>query len=160
MKRTIFFITIFLFLLSIPVFSQQGQLNRAAQYFLGTEDELLVPVNIWGFVQRPGQYMVPNNTDLISLISYAGGPTEHAKINKIRIVRNDPQLGTKVWIINVKQYLETGDQRLIPVLRPGDTIVVKGTTFHWISRLFEFIARIATIAQIFYFVAIAQNALD
>ena len=62
-----------------------GQTNRssAAQYYLGENDEILVPVNIWGFVRLPGQYFVPNNTDLISLLSFAGGPTEDAKISNI-----------------------------------------------------------------------------
>src|SRR4030042_6590995 len=67
--------------------------NRGAQYFLGSEDELLIPVNVWGFVQRPGQYMVPANTELITLLSYAGGPTESAKIDNIRIVGREPQAG-------------------------------------------------------------------
>ncbi len=60
---------------------------RGAQYFLGEEDELLMRVNIWGFVRKPGQYMVPTDTDLISLISFAGGPVEQAKVKAIKIVR-------------------------------------------------------------------------
>lgn len=60
---------------------------RGAQYFLGSEDELLMRVNIWGFVRKPGQYMVPTDTDLISLISFAGGPVEQAKVKAIKIVR-------------------------------------------------------------------------
>jgi hypothetical protein len=133
--------------------------DRAAQYYLGSADELLVPVNIWGFVMKPGQYMVPNNTDLVSLLSYAGGPTENANINNIRIIRNDPRRGNEVWKINVKRFIETGDERLIPPLKPGDTIIVKGTAFHWITKFFEFVSRLTTIAQIFYFIAIAQKSL-
>lgn len=60
---------------------------RGAQYFLGDQDELLMRVNIWGFVRKPGQYMVPTDTDLISLISFAGGPVEQAKVKAIKIVR-------------------------------------------------------------------------
>jgi len=153
-----------LFVFSAVVYSQsiggQSQRSSAAQYYLGEDDELLVPVNIWGFVRLPGQYFVPNNTDLISLLSFAGGPTEDAKISNIRLIRNDPKQGSTVWKVDVKKYIETGDERIIPLLRPGDTIIVSGTTFHWISRFFEFVARLATIAQIFYFVAIAQNAFE
>lgn len=47
-------------------------------------------VNIWGFVRKPGQYMVPTDTDLISLMSFAGGPVEQAKIKSIKIVRINP----------------------------------------------------------------------
>ena len=165
-KRISLFFILFVGLFSlVPYFSLMAQgaqypiRNRAAQYYLGTEDELLVPVNIWGFVSKPGQYMVPNNTDLISLLSFAGGPVDGAKISKILVVRSNPKLGNTVFKVNVKKYLETGDERLIPVLKPGDNIIVKGTTFHWISRFFEFVARLTTIAQIFYFIAIAQKAM-
>ncbi|MBN1780650.1 hypothetical protein JW948_05950 [bacterium] len=162
-NRAVLFMTLFFILaglLSGQSIGGQSTRNSAAQYYLGEDDELLVPVNIWGFVRLPGQYFVPNNTDLISLLSFAGGPSEDAKISNIRIIRNDARQGNSVWNVDVKKYLETADERLIPNLRPGDTVIVSGTTFHWISRFFEFVARLATIAQIFYFVAIAQNALN
>ena len=137
-----------------------GAVNRGAQYYLGSEDELLVPVNIWGFVQKPGQYLVPNNTDLISLLSFAGGPTEDAKISNIRIVRSDPRLGSQIWKIDVDRYIETGDERLIPTLKPNDTVVVKATTFYWVSRMFEFVSRLAIFAQIYYFIVVADSWKD
>ena len=133
--------------------------NRAAQYYLGTEDELLVPVNIWGFVQRPGQYMVPNNTDLISLLSFAGGPVDGAKISNVKIVRSDPNFGERVWKVNVKKYLKTGEDRLIPVLKPGDTVVVKGTTYHWLRNFFSFLASFSVFVQMFYWIIVAQQQL-
>ncbi len=40
----------------IPV--QQG--DRPAQYILGGDDVLLINVNLWGHVQRPGIYSVPS----------------------------------------------------------------------------------------------------
>ena len=140
--------------------AQEGMIqpirNRAAQYYLGYEDELLIPVNVWGFVQKPGQYMVPNNTDLISLLSFAGGPSENAKISNIRIIRNDQKLGNIVYKVNVKKFIESGDERLIPMLKPGDTIIVKGTTFHWITKFFEFVSRIAVLVNIYYLISLAQ----
>lgn len=142
---------------------QQTQIpgqRQAAVYYLGTEDELLVPVNIWGFVARPGQYWIPNNTDLISLLSFAGGPTEDAKIGEIRIVRSDEKLGNIIIPVDVKKYLETADNRLIPLLKPGDTVVVKGTTFYWIKSVFDFLSKFTVFAQIFYFVAIANERLQ
>jgi hypothetical protein len=133
--------------------------DRAAQYYLGTEDELLVPVNIWGFVQKPGQYLVPNNTDLVSLLSFAGGPSENAKISRIRLIRSDSKLGSHVYNIDLQKYLESGDDRINPTLKPGDTIIVKGTTFHWINKFFEFVSRLAIFAQIYYFIVISQDYL-
>lgn len=160
----LFYILAMVFFFLIPDFLVLAQervqyptRSQAAQYYLGTADEIVVPINIWGFVQKPGQYMVPNNTNLVSLLSYAGGPIEGAKISKIKIVRNDPNTSNPVFIVNVRKYLDTGDFRLIPTLKPGDTIVVKGTTFNWIQKFFSFLASFAVFAQIVYFVAIAQE---
>ncbi|MBM4162658.1 MAG: hypothetical protein FJ217_16365 [Ignavibacteria bacterium] len=44
-------------------------------------------VNIWGFVQKPGRYEVPSSTDLIQLISYAGGPVQYAKLDEVKLTR-------------------------------------------------------------------------
>jgi hypothetical protein len=154
----------FAVLLLLPLtlaFSQKAPQNfsvdRAAQYYLGTSDELLIPVNVWGFVQKPGQYMVPDNTDLIALLSFAGGPAENARLSHIRIIRNDPKTGNVVYKIDVKRFIDTADERLIPNLRPGDTVIVDGTTFHWINRFFEFVSRLAIIAQIYYLIAISES---
>ncbi len=157
--KSLIFLSIGLFLLQGRILAQQtgGATNRASQYYLGREDELLIPVNVWGFVKNPGQYMVPNNTDLISLLSYAGGPNENAKISTIKIVRNDPKRGNQVWKVDVKRFLDTADYRLIPALKPNDTIIVKGTTFYWVSKFFEFVSRLAVFAQIYYFIVIAEN---
>ncbi len=134
--------------------------RQAAVYYMGSEDELLVPVNIWGFVQRPGQYWIPNNTDLLSLISFAGGPLQDAKLGNVRIVRSDKELGNIIIPVDVKKYLETADTRLIPLLRPGDTVVLKGTTFYWIKSAFDFLSRFTAFAQIIYFVVIADAYLN
>ena len=156
-----FILIYFLFGLNLAVYSQDPvafqNSSRAAQYYLGSDNELRIPVNIWGFVKNPGQYMVPNNTDLISLLSYAGGPLEGAKLNTIQIVRNNAKDGNQVWKIDVKKYIETADVKLIPVLKPGDTIVVKGTTFHWITKSLDFISKLLVFAQLYYLIAIAQN---
>jgi len=155
---------ILLILGNSSLFGQGGTVqtgpNRAAQYYLGYEDELLIPVNIWGFVQKPGQYMVPDNTELIALLSYAGGPTNDAKISNIRIIRNDPTQGNIVYVINVKKFIDTGDERLIPSLKPGDTIIVKGTTFHWITRFFSFISQLAVLVNIYYLISLSQWYAD
>jgi hypothetical protein len=154
-------LALLLVLPAVVVFAQKSPQNfsvdRAAQYYLGTSDELLIPINVWGFVQKPGQYMVPDNTDLVALLSFAGGPAENARLSHIRIIRNDPKTGNVVYKIDVKRFIETADERLIPNLRPGDTIIVDGTTFHWVNRFFEFVSRLAIIAQIYYLIAISES---
>ncbi|MBN2356727.1 SLBB domain-containing protein [candidate division KSB1 bacterium] len=127
--------------------AQQDQV-RPAQYFLGSQDQVLMAVNVWGFVHRPGQYMVPYDTDLISLISFAGGPKEEAKIKNIKVVRAAKSDNPQVIEVDVKKFLSTGQLTDIPVLKPGDTVVVSGSSFHFISRFFDFTIRIAALVQI------------
>ena len=160
MKQLSGIVTLFLVLLSFVLVQAQtsGFYNQggAAQYYLGDKDQVLMPVNIWGFVTKPGQYMVPYGTDLVSLLSYAGGPREEAKIKSIKVVRGagSTESGQKEQVIDVdvKNFLETGKSEIIPVLKPGDTVVVSGTTFHFVSRFFDFAWRIATLVQVWAFV--------
>ena len=124
--------------------------QSAAQYFLGDQDQVLMAVNVWGVVNKPGQYMVPLETDLVSLLSYAGGPQEDARIKGIKLVRSVSD-SSKVFEIDVNNFVNHGDLKENPVLRPGDTIVVSGTTFHLFSKIFDLTWRVATIVQAFYF---------
>ncbi|MBN1558889.1 hypothetical protein JW998_01475 [candidate division KSB1 bacterium] len=108
-------------------------------------------INVWGFVNVPGQYMVPLETDLVSLLSYAGGPREDARIKRIRVVRTSAESDSSAVIdIDVKDFVDTGDLEQNPVLRPGDTVVVSGTAFHLVNKVFELGFRIAMIVQAVY----------
>ena len=113
----------------------QNSLNRAAQYFLGAKDEVLIKVNVLGYIQRPGQYLVPRHTDLISLISFAGGEQKGANLSKVRILRkaalqertngqNGRDNRDKIITVNVKRYFESGDASHIPTVNAGDTILI------------------------------------
>ena len=136
------------------LFAQEGQTQitarpQGSRYFLGGQDDILMQVNVWGLVRRPGQYMVPYDTDLVNLLSYAGGPLEDAKMKNVKVIR--PATGenkSQVIKVDVKKFINTGDISIIPKLEPGDTIVVSATAFHHISRFFEFVSRVMIIAQI------------
>ncbi len=113
----------------------------------GTE-QLKIKAYIWGQVKKPGLYIVPDNTDLLTLISSAGGPTENAKLSKIRIIRTTEE-GDKVIWVNMKKYIETGDPELIPVLKPGDTVVVSGSTYYAFTKAVDWLAQIAIILSVY-----------
>ena len=139
--------------------------NRGAQYQIGDDDELLIKVNIWGLVRMPGQYLVPNNTDLISLISYAGGPTESAQTKKVKLVRTtlvtpdgkNRETDKKIYQFNIKRFLETGDSELNPQLMPNDTILISGSAVHLFSKFFEFAEKMIYFVQIYLMIKIAGD---
>jgi hypothetical protein len=89
--------------------------NASAYTFSGTrsnEATLKINTYIWGQIYKPGLYIVPDDTDLLTLLSLAGGPKEDAKLTKIRIVRPTVDGERIIWI-NMKKYLETGDEKMI-----------------------------------------------
>ncbi len=174
-------------------YSSNSDSNRGSIYYFGDNDELLMRVNVWGFVQKPGQYMVPKDTDLISLISFAGGPREQAKLSKIKLIRRENDSGSEhvqkgeskqfamngpqsaisaddeanalargdgkqlIHKVNVKRYKKTGDESLIPQLKPGDTIIVEGSRFHFITKALDFTGRLAVFVNIYYLIKLSQN---
>ncbi|OQX87384.1 hypothetical protein B6D60_03990 [candidate division KSB1 bacterium 4484_87] len=139
-------------------FSQDEKYPRGAQYYLGTDDQLLIKVNVWGFVAKPGQYLVPSGTDLVSLISFAGGPIEGAKLSKIKIIRPHNTRTKKsddakaVIVVDVNKFIKTGDPKVIPVLKPDDTIVISGTKWYHFSKALEVITKVGYLVQIYAFI--------
>ncbi len=99
-------------------------------YALNGESGLTISVNLWGYVGKPGRYDVPSSTDLVQLISLAGGPTADAELNKVEIVRQEMQPDStfrpKVIPVNLEKFKSDGDQT--PLLSPGDTIIVPGSS--------------------------------
>ncbi len=85
----------FLFLILIVFTATIGRAQEKAsseQYLLGTEEKLEMKVHVWGEVIKPGEYRVPYDTNVLELISIAGGPTVYANISKIRLTRESESL--------------------------------------------------------------------
>ncbi len=143
----VFALLAFLFPVSV-LYGQQS--TQGAQYyvFLGSDKELQKNVQIWGQVFKPGMYSVPQTTDLVALISLAGGPTEYSNLSKIKIVRTNPR--PRVLRVNLKSYMGTGDSKLQPLLKPGDTVVIPGTLFYGFEKLVRIVSQLAIVANVYY----------
>jgi len=148
-------ILIFLVLLSINVFAQDttsSDTNSGSVYLysgtLQSSEQLKIKTYIWGRVRNPGLYIMPDNTDLLTLISSAGGPLEDAKLSKVRIVRSIEGTEEIIWV-DLKEYLDTGDNSLIPVLQPGDTVVISGTTFYAFTKVTDWLSKIAVALSVY-----------
>lgn len=152
--------------------SNSGSFNRGSQYYLGDKDEILMNVNVWGYVSKPGQYLVPRHTDLITLISFAGGPREGANLNKVIIIREDTGNFTNdqnendsdgtnwqsekipILTVSVDDHIKRGIRGALPVLQAGDTVIIpesggsKFQKFLGVNSLLSIIAAAATVAII------------
>jgi hypothetical protein len=147
-----FLVTVFVFLLTLNSIGQEFDTqipiqrgDRPAQYILGGDDILLINVNLWGHVQRPGIYSIPSAYGLIDLISSAGGPAQTARLSDIRIIRKNQQ----VVKVDVEKYIKTGNSDLLPPLQPGDTIIVSGSVYDIFTSIIGIARDLAIIANVF-----------
>jgi hypothetical protein len=131
----LFFIITFGYSQDLQLDQQYRPGDRPAQYILGDEDVLLININLWGHVQRPGIYSIPSSFNIIDLLSSAGGPLKTARLNDVRIIRKNQE----VIKVNIKEFIKTGNKDLLVPLQPGDVIIVSGS----IADIFERIVRIA-----------------
>ena len=151
-RNIVLFVILLLFINLFPQNVGSGAVGNVSAFtFTGALNEpgqLQMLTYIWGHIPRPGLYIVPDDTDVLTLISLAGGPTDDAKIRSIRIVRSSPDSEGEVIFVDLKRYIETGDASLIPKLKPGDTVVVSGSAYFAFRRFVQFLSNIATALSI------------
>jgi hypothetical protein len=133
------------------------QIERGAQYYIGDENQLMIRVNIWGRVQKPGQYFVPSDTDLITMISVAGGPADKSRIDNVKVVRINATGAEEVIEVNIKKFLKTGDRELIPDLQPEDTILVSGSMWYIFTSVVQVVSQLAIVANVYYLASLASK---
>lgn len=105
-------------------------------YLLGEEQRLEIVVSVIGAVQHPGEYRVPDDTDVLELIAKAGGPNEFANLAGVSLRRREGaglQGGTEMIIpVNISAFLSREDAPVPPVLAPGDVVSVpRNRTAKW-----------------------------
>jgi NADH:ubiquinone oxidoreductase subunit F (NADH-binding) len=126
--------------------------SAASYYYIAKPGELTMQVNVWGFVKNPGRYEVASSTDLIQLISFAGGPVQYAKLDEVKLTRqilNDSTGAKQEFILNL-EHLDKLNQSSL-ALYPGDTIFIDHTAWLTIRDVFSVVTTAAVITS-----AIAQ----
>ncbi|WP_438462824.1 SLBB domain-containing protein [Marinomonas sp. PE14-40] len=81
--------------------------------------ERRLSVMVLGFVQTPGEIDLPQNSNVQMAINKAGGLSQGAQLDKLQIRR-----GEQTIQFDYKQYLDTGNQNVLPALQPKDVIFV------------------------------------
>lgn len=83
---------------------------------------ILMQVNLWGSIGKPGIHHVPVRTDLVTLLSLAGGTQADADLDRITIKRRISDREELLRIDGEKLLTETGMKS--PQLEPNDIIVI------------------------------------
>ena len=174
----LFFLSVFLFLQLVnsnSIFSQVQQYQKD-NYILGNKENILtIVVHIWGEVNRPGEYIVSDGTNVLELISKAGGPTIYSNLSHIVLTRGNFEDIRNAYIsndsitvasqikqmpkymqnkqiikINLKDYLETKSNLAPVILKPGDVIIVKRNMWYKWQSILRVVSQIAIFIQAWY----------
>lgn len=105
------------------VFTVTKPAPNSNEFFAGAyQGATLMKVNVVGGVHRPGVYNVPVNSELNSVLSYAGGPTKEADLDKV-YVKSRVGDNYKVKKINMEEFFSNPDESPYK-LRPDDYVYV------------------------------------
>ena len=106
-------------------------------YLVGEPQGLEMMVHIIGEVQKPGEYRVHDQTDLLELLSKAGGPTQFSRLSSITVRRTSggflageatPKI--EVLHVNLAEALHEGKRTSLPLLKPDDVVLVPTNSWH------------------------------
>lgn len=96
---------------------------RGTEYTSGnTPGSVMMRINLWGAVDRPGIHNVPIKTDLITLLSYAGGPSVDAEMDEV-IIKREFGNSRKIIEVNLKELISDVSHHQLE-LAPNDVIVI------------------------------------
>jgi polysaccharide export outer membrane protein len=80
-------------------------------------------IYVTGQVRNPGKYTFAKTVNVWELLREAGGPSENASLDNVRIVKDRSRGGT-TKIVNVLAAIEGGSVDNLPDLEAGDTVIV------------------------------------
>lgn len=136
-----------------------NRFSSGSEFMSGQEPgTVMMQVNLWGAVRKPGIHHIPVKTDLVALMSYAGGPNDNAIIDEIVIKRQQGNRQTKIRV-DLSQLIH-GESHQNLSLQPQDIIVVPAKE-PWISQdTFTLAIFASTIASILLSAVLIDNNTD
>ena len=104
-----------------------------------------ITVQVWGFVKYPGQYIIPGYSSVNNLIALAGGPSDDANLDDLRIFRINKDSSQAMIKFDYDDLLwndELSDKIKIPVLLAGDILLVPGEPRFYFKDYFSLITSV------------------
>ncbi len=164
---------------TLSIYAQEVNEQRTQipkdSYLIGEEKNLEIIVHIWGEIKQAGEKRVPDGTNILELISKAGGPTEFSNLTNVvlyskqslqssldeisdvtdsldKFIQNDLEKLHKTGKaeIDINKYLAKGKAQYIPRLLPGDVVHVKRNVWYKWQTFIRVTSQIAIIAQVWY----------
>jgi protein involved in polysaccharide export with SLBB domain len=117
------------YVVMVPELPQDPSDNKAQWTRQAPEQSIYV----MGQVGIPGRYAFNTSLGFLDIITAANGPTGTADLRNIRVSHRG-QPGAKVTNVNLSLYLQTGDEKLLPKVKPGDVIYVPDRTKDYLDQ--------------------------
>ena len=110
-------------LLELPALLRQrlDTVFKDYQLSAAVSDASPVPVHITGFVDKPGDQVLPPLSTITSAIARSVGPASAGSLRRVRLLRDD----RPVVEFDLYQLLRTGSRRDDRLLQPGDVLHVE-----------------------------------
>ena len=109
----------------IIINSQNEYQISSEKYITDSNGNIKMNVNVWGHVGQPGNHLVFEGIDIVTLLSIVGGPMDGAKLDRIKLIREVPEEnGQIVFTFNFNEFLTSGSRSNFIKIKPNDTIIV------------------------------------
>ena len=152
MKHYRIIMSLFLF---IPLLIS-AQVDRTDYFVPGEQEkELMIIVHVWGEVHNPGRFVVRDGTNLLDIISEAGGPTRYASLKKVYVAHKRDE-NPHIETIDIRTYTER-ENIPIPVVLPGDVVLVKRSTWGFLLDIGQLTGQMTVILNTIWLVLNISN---
>jgi len=135
--------------------------NVGGYYDYSDPDGINIKVAVWGYVKFPGRYVVPIRSDIISLLSYAGGINDNAYLDKLRIYRVNKDSTQQMikfnyddlwWNENLSKNLN------LSKIQAGDVLIVPGRDrLYWENYLTLILSSLGFLISLATLIITATN---
>lgn len=130
---------------------------------LKDKDTIVVPgnplvtnVKVLGCVENPGNFEVFFKTTILDVIYLAGGTTDDANLNRIKIISFTGAESREI-VLNMKSLIKAKNFSDIPIVVPGDVVYVPKKFLNW-KHMVSLIKDVTTIAMLYYIIVRSKNS--
>lgn len=109
-------------------------------------------ITVIGMVARPTSFPAPTDLPLLEAISIAGGWTEQSDLRYVTISRQSTHGNEQAVLeVDIDAFLQEGNLRALPSVRPGDVVVVPKKE-NFAREMSDFIRDVVVLVSFFYLV--------
>lgn len=128
----------------------KGSFSRSGLYDFSDPGAINIKIAVWGYISKPGKYIVPDYTTVSDLLSFAGGPNENADMDDLRIFRT-LENGREEMIKFTYDDIMWGSgievkNRVLPKLEASDILIVPGSPRYFFRDWFNIGMQIFSVA--------------